>query len=189
MAAFATRHQVNMMSLRDQLLKAGLASADQAKKLNADVRKQEHQRKKNKAIADEEAARQAEARRQAEAEAALKRERDRQLNLEREAEKQRRELAARARQLIDSHRLNHPDAEIFYNFLDSDGRWIRAIRVLPPQRKGLAMGRLAIVRGDRHEFDFALAPRETALKLAEFAPERVLLLHPESDGTEDDENG
>lgn len=172
------------MSLRDELLKAGLASADQAKKLDADARKHDHQRKKNKALAVEAAAKQAEIRRQAEAEAAHKRERDRQLNLEREAEKQRREQAARAQQLIDSHRLNNPEAEILYNFLDSDGHWIRAIRVLPPQRKGLAMGRLAIVRGDRHEFDFSLVLREIALKLAEFASERVLLLHPESDGSE-----
>jgi uncharacterized protein YaiL (DUF2058 family) len=178
------------MSLRDELLKAGLVSPDKAKKLDSDTRKQDHQRKKSKALAAEEAARQAEARRQAEAEAARKREQDRRLNLEREAEKKQRELVARAHQLIDSHRLNEPEAEILYNFLDSDGHWIRAIRVTPPQRKGLAMGRLAIVRGDRHEFDFPLVPRETAGKLAEFAPERVLLLHPEGDGSDqgEDEN-
>ncbi len=173
------------MSLRDELLKAGLVSADKAKKLGSDTRKQDYQRKKSKAPA-EEAAQQAEMRRQAEVEATRKRERDRQLNLEREAEKRRREHSARARQLIDSHRLNHPEAEILYNFLDSDGHWIRAIRVLPPQRQGLATGRLAVVRGDRHEFDFPLVPRDAALKLAEFAPERVLLLHPESDGSESD---
>jgi len=172
------------MSLRDELLKAGLVSADQAKKQNADTRKQAHQRKKSKTLAAEEAARQAETRRQAEAEAVGKRERDRQLNLQREAEKQRREQAARAHQLIDSHRLNEPDAEILYNFLDSDGHWIRAIRVTPAQRKSLAMGRLAIVRGDRHELDFALTPRETAAKLGEFAPQRVLLLHSESENWE-----
>ncbi|MFO1425192.1 MAG: DUF2058 family protein [Candidatus Competibacteraceae bacterium] len=175
------------MSLRDELLKAGLVSADKAKKLDSDGRKQDHQRKKNQALAVEDAARQAEARRQAEAEAARKREQDRRLNLEREAEKKQRELVARARQLIDSHRLNDSEAEILYNFLDSDGRWIRAIRVTPAQRKALAMGRLAIVRGDRNEFDFALIPRETALKLAEFMPERILLLHPESSGDETEE--
>ncbi|MDG4596489.1 MAG: DUF2058 family protein [Candidatus Contendobacter sp.] len=172
------------MSLRDELLKAGLVSADKAKKLDSDGRKHDHQRKKNQALAAEDAARQAEARRQAEAEAARKREQDRRLNLEREAEKKQREWVARARQLIDSHRLNDSEAEILYNFLDSDGRWIRAIRVTPAQRKALAMGRLAIVRGNRNEFDFALIPRETALKLAEFVAERVLLLHPESSGDE-----
>ncbi len=174
------------MSLRDELLKAGLASAARAKQLDADARKQDHQRKKNQAQAKEEAAQQAELRRQAEVEAAQKRERDRQLNLAREAEKRQREQAARARQLIDSHRLNSPDAEILYNFLDRDRRWIRAIRVLPAQRQGLALGRLAIAHGDRHDFDYPLIPREIAVKLAEFAPEWVLLLHPESAGSEGD---
>lgn len=86
--------------------------------------------------------------------------------------------------MIDGHRLNDTQAEILYNFLDSDGHWIRAIRVTPAQRKGLAMGRLAILRGDRDEFDFPLTPRETAIKLKEFAPNRVMVLHPESDGFE-----
>ncbi len=175
------------MSLRDELLKAGLVSADKAKKLESDTRNQEHQRKKSKALSAEEAARQTEARQRAEAEAARKREQDRRLNLEREAEKKRRELAARAHQLIDSHRLNDPKAEIFYNFIDRDGHWIRAIRVTPTQRQALAMGRLAILRGDRNEFDFPLLPREIAHKLAEFVPERLLLLHPESDKNEDGE--
>ncbi len=174
------------MSLRDELLKAGLVASDQAKKLESDGRKQEHQRKKSKALAAEEAARQAEVHRQAEAEAARKREQDRQRNREREVEKQRRELAARARQLIDGHRLNEPEAEILYNF--PDGRSIRAVRVTPSQRKALALGRLAIVRGDRNEFDFPLIPREVAQKLLEFAPERVVLLYPESSGVEADDD-
>ncbi|HCB14302.1 MAG TPA: DUF2058 domain-containing protein [Gammaproteobacteria bacterium] len=176
------------MSLRDELLKAGLVSADKAKKQDSDTRKQDHQRKKSKTLVMEEAARQEEVRRQAAAEAARKRERDRQLNLEREAEKHRRELAARARQLIDSHRLNESDAEVLYNFLDSDGHWIRAIRVTPAQCKGLAMGQLSIVRGDRHEFDFALIPREIAIKLDEFAAERVLVLHARSENQVEEGN-
>ncbi|MGB5065237.1 MAG: DUF2058 family protein [Candidatus Competibacter sp.] len=170
------------MSLRDELLKAGLVPSDQAKKRDADTRRQEHQRKKNKALGAEEAARREEARQRAEAEATGKREQDRQLNQQREAERQHRERVARARQLIDAHRLNEPSAEAIYNF--QDGRLIRAVRVTPAQRKALATGRLAIVRSDRSEFDFPLVSRETADKLAQFAPERVLLLYPESDGDE-----
>ncbi|MFO1371637.1 MAG: DUF2058 family protein [Candidatus Competibacteraceae bacterium] len=170
------------MSLRDELLKAGLVASDKAKKQESDARKQDHQRKKSKALAAEEAARQAETRQRVAAETARKREHDRQLNQEREAEKQRRELAARARQLIDSHRLNEPEAEVLYSF--QDGHYIRSIRVTPPQRKALAAGRLAIVRGDRSKFDFPLVSRETAQKLAGFVPERVLLLHPESSDDE-----
>ena len=173
------------MSLRDELLKAGLVSADRVKQLEADTRKQGHQRKKNTPQAAEDAARQAEARQWAEAEAARKRERDRRLNEEREAEKRRREQRARARQLIDAHRLNEPDAEIRYHF--QEGRFLRGVRVTPAQRKALATGRLAIARGDRHESDYPLIPRDVAQKLAEFAPERVLLLYPEGSGDEDEE--
>ncbi len=173
------------MSLRDELLKAGLVASEQVKKRDSDTRRQEHQRKKNKALGAEEAARREEARQWAEAEATRKREQDRRLNQQREAEKQHRELAARARQLIDAHRLNEPSAEAIYNF--QDGRFIRAVRVTPAQRKALATGRLAIVRGDRSEFDFPLLFREIAAKLAQFSPERVLLLYPESDGGEAEE--
>lgn len=174
------------MSLRDELLKAGLVSSDKAKKLDSDGRKQNYQRKKGKALTPEEEAQQTEARKRAEADAARKREQDRQLNLAREAEKQRREQAARARQLIEAHRMNEPEAEIAYNF--QDGNRIRSVRVTVSQRKALAMGRLAIVRGDRREFDFALTPREIARKLAGFAPDRVLLLHPESGGGDADDD-
>lgn len=170
------------MSLRDELLKAGLVPSDKAKNLESETRKREHETKKNKALSAEEAARQAEARRQAEVEATRKREQDRQLNLKREAEKHRREQAARARQLIDGHRLNDPASELPYNF--QDGRFIRSVRVTPAQRKALAMGRIGIVRGDRSQYDFPLVPRETAVKLGEFAPERVLLLYDESSGDE-----
>lgn len=173
------------MSLRDELLKAGLVPSDKAKQLESETRKQAHQQKKKKAIVTEESAQQAEIRRQAEAEAARKREQDRQLNLKREAEKQRRERVARARQLIEGHRLNDPDAEIPYSF--QEGRFVRSIRVTSAQRKALAQGRLAILRGDRNPFDFPLIPRETALKVAEFAPEKVLLLYPESSGNEEED--
>jgi hypothetical protein len=174
------------MSLRDELMKAGLVSAERAKQLEADTRKQGYQRKKGQALAAEDAARQAEIRQRAEAEAAHKRDRDRRLNEEREAEKRRREQHARARQLIDAHRLNEPDAEIRYHF--PEGRYLRGVRVTSAQRQALATGRMAIVRGDRHQFDYVLASRAVAQKLAEFAPERVLLLYPESSGAEEEED-
>ncbi len=175
------------MSLRDQLLKAGLVPSDQAKKQESETRKQAHLAKKSKTLAAEEAARQQEVRQQADAEIAHKREQDRQLNLKREAEKQRRERVARVRQLIDSHRLNDPEAELPYNF--QEGRFIRSIRVTAAQRKALAMGRMAIVRGDKNQFDLVVTPRETATKLQEIVPERVLLLYDESSGDEEEDWG
>jgi uncharacterized protein YaiL (DUF2058 family) len=173
------------MSLRDELLKAGLVSSDKAKKLDSDGRKQDYQRKKGQALIPEEEAQRAEARKRVEADSLGKREQDRQLNRAREAEKKCREQVARAHQLIEAHRVNESEAEIAYNV--QNGNRIRTVRVTAQQRRALAMGRLAIVRGDRRELDFALVPREIAQKLVEFAPDRVLLLHPESSGIDPDD--
>jgi uncharacterized protein YaiL (DUF2058 family) len=174
------------MSLRDQLLKAGLVSQDKAKQVEAEARKQAHRAKKDKTVAAADAERQAEVRRQQQEEAERKRERDRRLNRERELEKKRREELARARQLIESYRLNEAGAELAYNFL-ADGRFVRRVRVTPQQQKQLAAGRLGIARNADDEYDFPLVPRETALKLAEIDPAHVLLLHPENDGRDEED--
>lgn len=170
------------MSIRDQLLKAGLVSQDKARQAEVEARKQTHQTKKDKGMAAAEATRRAEERQRLEAEAERKRERDRQLNREREAHKKQKENAARVRQLIESHRLNDPNADIPY-YLSIDGRRIRPVRVTQAQRKLLARGRLGVARNQDDEYDFPLLPRETALKVAEIDPQGLLLLHPESDGS------
>ena len=174
------------MSLQEQLLKAGLVSAEKAKKLESESRKQAHQTRKNKTVAVAEAARQEEERHRLEAEAVRKRAHDRQLNREREAQKKLKEDMARARQLIDSRRLNAADADIPYNFV-LDGRYIRSVRVTREQQRQLAMGRIGIVCNFDDEYDFPLLPRETALKLAELVPTGLLVLHPERNSSEIEE--
>ncbi len=168
------------MSLQDQLLKAGLVSQEKAKKQAAEARKNAHRAKKDKAFAEQEAARKNQKQERLEAEMQQKRERDRQLNLAQEAAKKRREQAARAYQLIESHRLNEKGAEICYNFLYDDRR-IRYVKVTPQQQRGLAMGQIGIARNDLDEYDFPLIPRDTALKVQEIDATRLLLLHEESD--------
>jgi uncharacterized protein YaiL (DUF2058 family) len=170
------------MSLQEQLLKAGLVSAGDLKKQEKEARKRLHESKKDKAVATAEANRKAEEQRRLEQGLARKRDHDRQLNREREAEKKLREEKARACQLIASHRLKDTAAAIPYNFID--GSHIRCIRVTPQQQIQLAKGRLGIVRSFDSDYDFPLVPRETALKLADSFPDRVLLLHPESDSRE-----
>ncbi len=174
------------MSLQEQLLKAGLVSAEKAKKLESESRKQSHQARKDKTVAVAEATRQEEEKRQLEAEAARKREHDRQLNREREAQKKPKEDMARARQLSESRRLNATDANIPYNFL-VNGRYIRSVRVTREQQRQLTMGRIGIVRNFDDEYDFLLVPRETALKLAELVPTGLLLLHPARNSPEVEE--
>lgn len=173
------------MSLQEQLLKAGLVSAGDLKKQEKEARKRLHESKKHKNIAVAEANRKAEEQRRLEEELARKREHDRQLNREREAQKKLKEEIARARQLIASHRLNDSAGDIPYNF--RDGAYVRLVRVTPQQQIQLGKGRLGIVRSFDSDYDFLLVPREIALKLADGFPERLLLLHPEGDSHENQE--
>ena len=173
------------MSLREQLLKAGLVSEGKSRQVDAEIRKQAHLVKKNKTIVASEMARKIEEQRQLNAESERKREHDRQLNRERETHKKRKEETARARQLIESNRLNEAEADVRYNFL-VNGVYVRSVRVTLQQQKLLAMGRIGIVRND-DEYDFSLVPRAIALKLAELSADRLLLLHPKSDNAEEEE--
>lgn len=174
------------MSLQEQLLKAGLVSAEKLKQLQAEERKQRHDAKKSKAAAAAEAAHQAEAARERERAAAQRRERDRRLNLEREAQKKEREKRAQARQLLQHNRRpKEADAALRYSFME--GRYIRYVWVSPQQQRQLATGRLGIIRNADDPYDYPMLPREAALKLAALFPDEVLLLHPESDALEADD--
>lgn len=165
------------MSLREQLLKAGLVSETKVKEAASQARKQSHKAKKDKRVAAAEAAQKAEAERQRQAEIERQRERDRRLNRERELQKKRNEEAARLRQLINSQRLNDAAADICYNFLTQDKKTIRYLRVTEQQQRLLALGRIGVIANLEDEYDFPLLPRDTVLKLAESQPETVLLLH------------
>ena len=173
------------MSLRDQLLKAGLVSEEQVKKTEAEAKKSKHKKNKNRVLAAEDASRKAEEKRKREAEQAEKREQDRQLNEKREAVKRRRENAARIKQLLENNRVNDAKAEIPYNF--QAGKSIRKVRVTNKQQTHLALGRLGIVRNPYDEFDFPIVPRDTAEKLGEIDAALVLLLYPLSNKLEEED--
>ncbi len=172
------------MSLRDQLLKAGLVSQEKVKQVESDARKKAHRTTKDKALAAAESARKAEERRRREAEAQRKRERDQKLNQQREERRKRKEARARAVQIIAGNRLNCADAEIRYNFCP-DGRTIKSVRVTEEQQKRLGMGLIGIA--SLSKYDFALLSREVALKLSESYPDALLLLYAENDGSEEDD--
>ncbi len=172
------------MSLRDQLLKAGLVSADAVKKAEAGQRKQSHQAKKGNEQARAAEARKAEEQKAGQQEAERKRSRDREIERQRAAERKRQEDLARARQLIEANRVNDRNAEDRYNF--QEGRFVRSVRVSEPQRRQIAMGKLGIAKMDSKGLDFAIIPREVALKLQDFVPDRVLVLLDETDQFDDD---
>ncbi len=170
------------MSLRDQLLKAGLVSSEQVKQAEKSKKAQTHQAKKTRKPVDPEAE---QVRRAQEAEAAAKRERDRQLERERQGKRQQREAMLKARQLMDAHRVNDPKAEHKYNF-SHNGKVIRSVRVTESQQRLLGMGKLGIIRNDRDPYDYPLVPREIAEKIQALGPGWVMTLHDENDGSDDD---
>ena len=144
-------------SLREQLLKAGLVSKQQAAQAE---RQQQRQRHQQKAAGKRPPAAQP-SRPAAEAQAA-KAARDRELNREREAKIRARAVAAEIKQLIDQHALPRPDGDDYYNFVA--GRKIRRIAVNAELLERLGRGDIAIVR---HEGRSALLPADVAARIRE----------------------
>ena len=175
------------MSLREQLMKAGLASQKQAKKAEADARKREYDALRNKESSKEEqAAVQAEADR-IEIEKEAKREADRLRNLSREAERQAHEARFRCAQLLRSNRLNESRADSPYYFVEhwNGVSFVRTLRVTTYQREMLARGKFAVARADPAVDEFTLIAAHTADTLATLAPEVLVLRHPELDDAEE----
>jgi len=151
-----------MAGLRDQLLKSGLVTEKQVKKV------QKEQVKASKANAHRPATSAVEvAPRQQE-----KVERDRLLNQQRQAELARRELEAQIRDLIASRRIMPEDGESPFNF--SDGSKIKKLYLTPTMRDQLVRGVIGIVR---FEGGHAFVPRETVEKLRQRDEGAVLLLN------------
>lgn len=168
------------MSLRDELLKAGLVSRDKADRVETQTRKRQHQLKKDKKSAAAEAAQRADEQRRSDWEREQQQERDRRLNRERESSRRRGESEAQVRQLVEAHRLNDPEAEIKYNVL-IDERRIGYVRVNRQQQKLLALGEIGIARNPAKDYDLVLVDRNTMLKLTKIAPENGLVLHPKGE--------
>lgn len=128
------------LSLRDQLLQAGLISKKQAQ----DAGRHQHQHKVQKArqpsAPDE---RELAAQRAAEE----KRARDQELARIEHEKQEQKARKAQVRQLVTQHRIARvSDSEQLYNFVD--GKKIRRIPVSPEQRSQLIAGKLAIVRSE-----------------------------------------
>ena len=141
-------------SFQEQLLKLGLVEKKQVK----DVRKEQHQKKKQKVgkkavVVDENAllARQAEEKKKARA---------RELNLEREAKLQKRAEDARIRQLVEEHKLEKGGGGVPYRF-NVQGT-IQRIFVNKEMADKLSDGRLGIIN---LVDQFEVIPRSIAEKI------------------------
>jgi hypothetical protein len=189
-------------SLRDQLVKAGLATTTQAKKAQRQVEADQRARrsgqpanaekdpqgegkgkgkgkgKKNSRPAQETQSAQARARQRARELNAQKLERDRSLAAQRNEKAAARALRAEIKQLIlknDQRSSEAKDDDVPYNFVH--GKKIKRIYIPKVQREQLSAGSLVIVNNDGR---YHLVSREVADKLAERNPKSIIAAHDNS---------
>ena len=162
-------------SLQDQLIKAGLADAKQARRPRADKHAKKSKKNRQQPVLSESA----QAARQSQAGKAA---RDRELNEQRRAKAERKALRAQIKQLIEQHRLARDEGELSYHF--EDNRKIRKIYVTSAIHEQLVEGRLAIVKLDGR---YDVVPPDVAEKIRERDPNCVVRRkEPEPQTVEDD---
>ena len=149
------------MSLRDQLIQAGLGTKKQAKE--ATQPKKAPSRHQPPPISPEKLA--------AQKAAAAKSARDQELNRrqqERAAAKARR---AEVKQLIEQHRLPPVVSEEYFNF--ADGNRLSRLAVTPALREQLIKGTIVIVRYEGH---YAVVPESAVARIRE-RDEHAIVTH------------
>jgi uncharacterized protein YaiL (DUF2058 family) len=156
------------LSLRDQLLQAGLLDPKKAKEQTREQRKdrREHNNKKPtgpdpRALAAQKAA-------------AEKAARDAELNRKQQEKLEQKARRAEVRQLVEQHRVAKlADSDELYNFID--GSRIRRLPVDRPMREKLVAGSLVIVRcAGRYE----IVPAEIGARIVERDPHAGLQAPP-----------
>jgi uncharacterized protein YaiL (DUF2058 family) len=147
------------MSLRDQLLQAGLATEKQAKE--AERQLQEQQRQRQRLPKDKRASPPA-GRLEAQQGQMAKVARDQELSRQRAQQAQRKAQRAEIAQLVEQNRLPRVESDERYNFVD--GNKVRAIPADRAVRERLNKGEIAIVRGSR---GYEFVPAETAARIRE----------------------
>ncbi len=171
------------MSLKDQLLKAGLVSKKQAQQAESNKRKQEHDAKKNAELAQKlNQSQQIELERIAE-EKRFQQERDKELNKKRDALIAQREHIYRAIQAINSKSLNTREASEPYYF--AQGRCVKKVMVTPWQREMLARGKCGIAQPHPDVQEFVIIPLATAHLIRDIYAEKLIVLHPAIDDSEE----
>jgi uncharacterized protein YaiL (DUF2058 family) len=164
------------LSLRDQLLKAGLVNEKQAKQVGKEQQKKQRLEQKGHIEKDES---QKLAAQQAMAEKAA---RDQELNRQQQEKVEQKARAAQIKQLIEVSRLPKLTTEGYYNFVDD--KKVKRLSVNALVRNKLSSGSLAIVR---HGGGYEVIPREAALKIQERDAQRVVLLNSPTEAPDADD--
>lgn len=161
------------MSLRDQLLKAGLVTEKQARQ--AEQQQRHQQQKQPKAPRQAPPPELTPAAKQA---LAAKAARDQELNRRQQEKAARKAITAQVRQLIEQNRVPRVDSDDYFNF--QDGAKIRRIPVDSNLRRRILQGDLVIACCEGH---YDLVPKEAADRIRE-RDERAIVALPASDATE-----
>lgn len=164
------------LSLRDQMLKAGLVNEKQAKQAGKEQKRQQRLEKKG-AVEIDDTQRQAALKAMAEKQA-----RDQELNRQQQENAERKAFVAQIRQLIEGARLPKLDSEDYYNFVDY--KKVKRIAVNPVVRNKLVNGHLAIVK---HGQGYEIIPRDVALKVQERDARRIVVLNLEAEEVKEDD--
>jgi len=154
-----------MSSLQEQLMKAGLADKKKARKAKQQKREEVNKAKRGE-IELEDPAERARRLREEKAEA------DRQLEAQRKAEREKKEIAAQIKQMIEQSRLDRSHGGVAYQFVQD--KKIKKAWVTAKQQQLLERGQVAIVAlGDSYE----LVPTVVAEKIHQRDEQAILLLN------------
>jgi uncharacterized protein YaiL (DUF2058 family) len=169
------------LSLRDQLLQAGLVSEKQVKQAEQQKQRQafsdRHQAGK-KDRGQREAQRLAEQQRAAAAKAA----KDAELNRKREEKAAAKARWAEIRQLVEQHRIAKPESDDYYNFVIN--KKVGRVAVDGPLRERIVRGEVGIVRCDGR---YELLPADVTARIKEREPRAVVPPPAEQPNTAVDE--
>ncbi len=158
------------MSLRDQLLKSGLADKNQAKKAEKEAKKRQHQQLVSQDAIKDEISQEIAERNKRQQEA------DRERNRSLEEARLKREAIHRAMDIMIAGDMRESGAAIPYYFIQRENR-ISEILVTELQQKQLAEGAMAIVSFDP-DFRYFLVDATKADKIRSCAPQFILCWHP-----------
>jgi len=160
------------LSLRDQLLKAGLVTEKQVEDAERQQKRQKYaQPRPRKGTPPAPSPQQLAAQRAAAEKAA----RDAELNRKKQAKAERKAKFAQIKQLVEQHQVPRVETDDWYNFVD--GTKIRRVSVTPELRARLIAGELAIVR---NEGRYAFVPAAIADDIRARV-ERALIHHNRPD--------
>ena len=140
------------MSLRDQLIAAGLGTKKQAKEANQP--KRPPSRHQPAPVSPEKLA--------ANKAQAAKTARDQELNRRQQEKAAAKARRAEVKQLIEQHRLPPVESGEYFNF--ADGNRLARLAVTPAMREQLIKGTIVIVRYEGH---YAAVPQDAAARIRE----------------------